>query len=100
MADFRRKFLELGKNEQVSICKGVGEGAAHHGMTPEQLYELLETGRCDGIEDPVNAYRVEIMEYIDRMRGRITLSCDGNCFAHSAAKVLQCYYNMKESEER
>ena len=94
----RDRFLGLSHNEQVSLCHQVGEPSAHHGMTPAQLWELLESG-TQGPEDPVDAYRRDVMTFIDDHKGRLTMSCDGNCHAHSAAKVFQCHQLIMEIQE-
>lgn len=87
-----QKFLELSKNEQVSVCKKAGASEAHYGMTGEELLTLLDSGEVSS-PDPIDKYRFEIMEYIKENRERLVLPCHGDCRLHSFAKVLQCHQN-------
>lgn len=42
-------------------------------------------------ECPTNPLRRELMAFIEDHKDLLSLPCDGNCFGHSDAKVLQCY---------
>jgi hypothetical protein len=85
-------FLELSKNEQVSVCVKAGAIEAHHGMSGEELLTLLDSGEVS-IPDPINKYRIELMEFIKENKAQLVLSCHGDCRLHSFAKVLQCHHN-------
>jgi len=87
--DWKTEFLQLGKNELVGLCRQAGYKKAHKSMTPEELIALLE-GSISA-NDPMDPLRDEIMAFIAAHKNEITLSCDGNCYAHNWAKVLQCH---------
>jgi len=45
--------------------------------------------------NPVNPLRDELIEFIKQNIDLLSLPCDGNCYGHSDAKVLQCHQEFK-----
>jgi hypothetical protein len=86
----RDQFLKLSKNELVSMTELAGIRGAHKGLSKEDLVQLLEGTRVP-TTDPVDELRNEVMGFIEKNRSHITLACDGNCYNHNWAKVIQCH---------
>ncbi len=42
-------------------------------------------------QNPSNVLRDELIAFIQEHEEQLSLPCDGNCYNHTDAKVLQCY---------
>jgi hypothetical protein len=74
---------------------------AHPGATKEQLFDMLEYKDVNIGQSPVNVMRKELMAYIASNNGRLSMWCDGNCFAHSDLIVVSCHRQLlSELEEQ
>lgn len=91
----------LSISEIVAHIRELGERSAHKGMTRSELKALYLTSFNLGPskkEDPVDSLRRDVMSYIEARKWSITLSCNGDCFQHSAGKVVLCHLQLpKES---
>ena len=87
------ELLSMSKNELVSFCRDAGL-SAHKGMTKEALARVLER-TLEEEKDPVDFLREEVMDFIEKNREKIHLTCHGDCRLHSAAKVGQCHLILK-----
>lgn len=91
----------LSLTEFVAHVQSMGDRSAHKGMSRGMLKKLylsaLETDEVPA-EELFDPLRREVMDYIKSRQGRITLSCHGNCFLHSAGLVALCHTQMTNKD--
>tara|TARA_Y100000310_G_C20444646_1_gene697763 strand:+ start:489 stop:698 length:210 start_codon:yes stop_codon:yes gene_type:complete len=51
-------------------------------------------------DNPVDDLRDEVMDFIEENRDNLELSCNGICYEHSHAKVLQCHTILLRGRKR
>ena len=92
---------ELSLSEFVAHVRNLGDTTAHKGMSRgvlKEMYLAAVDGASPSGEDPLDPLRRAVMSFIESKKGRITLSCHGNCFLHSAGRVALCYAQLMPEE--
>lgn len=61
--------------------------------TVEQMERLLhyQLQPDDLPVSPINRLRDEIIQFIENNKDRLSLPCDGDCYQHTDAMVLNCH---------
>ena len=66
----------------------------HPSATEEEMEDLLNYRKSSTRRNPIDDHRDEIIEFIERNKGRLSLPCSGNCYEHSDAVVLFCHRSL------
>lgn len=69
-------------------------------VTGQQMEELLHY-RLDAKDlptNPVNDMRDQIIEFIRDNQDRLSLPCDGDCYQHTDAMVLNCHNMVRRRD--
>ena len=69
----------------------------HPGAPKEHLVKLLTLEKLGTPQHELNRIRDQIIAFVKENKSRLSLFCDGNCYKHSDAVVLDCYKNFLES---
>ena len=62
----------------------------------EELRDFLDYKTSSIKESEVNNYRDELIEFIEKNRGRLSLPCNGNCYEHTDTTVRFCHNKLTE----
>ena len=71
----------------------------HPNAPKEHLVELLTLERTGTPQHELNNIRDQIIDFVKQNKARLSLFCDGNCYKHSDAVVLDCYKNFLENSD-
>jgi hypothetical protein len=71
----------------------------HPAATEQHMVALLNLEERVTPAHGINDIRDKVMLFIDSHKGRLAISCDGNCYDHTDATVLGCYKKYLESLE-
>lgn len=70
----------------------------HPNAPKEHLVALLSLDRLTTPQHEMNKIRDQIKEFVRDNKDRLSLFCDGDCYKHSDAVVLDCYKNFLENK--
>lgn len=64
----------------------------------DDMHAMLayEASPEDVVDNPINDMRDELIDFIEGHRDRLSLPCNGNCYAHSDGVVLSCFMQYQE----
>ena len=91
---------ELNESELVEILTSE-LFAVHRGLGKEVLLakwdKVLSTGYTEGVTNPVDKYREEVMAFINTNREVLLpqFGCTGDCYTHPDSQVVFCWLQMK-----
>lgn len=72
---------------------------ADHRVSVRHLEDLLLYKRKTTPVNRVNEMRGKLIDFVAKHRGQLSLYCDGNCFNHMDAVVLNCFAQLIDAEE-
>ena len=91
-------IYELGSDElRYILWEHLGIRASRT-VSNSDMHKLLhyELYQDETPPNPINDMRDLIMRFITANKNRLSIPCDGNCYAHSDGVVLACYRQLKE----
>ena len=70
---------------------------ADHRASKEHLQALILLTRQATPSNRVNDMRDDLIRYVERNKNRLSLFCNGDCYHHTDAVVLYCYFQLEEA---
>jgi hypothetical protein len=71
----------------------------HPNAPKKHLVELLSLEKLSTPQHDMNNIRDQIIEFVRSNKDKLSLFCDGDCYKHADAVVLDCYKNFLENED-
>jgi hypothetical protein len=88
------KFEYLSDDERRQIVWDQLGLRIGYNIPPDDVEQLLAYDIAEVPDSPMNGARDDIMSFINNNRDRLSLRCDGNCYAHSDGMVTNCYRQL------